>query len=671
MKKQMILAVLSLFLASCSRPPTQSGIDQAMMDKNVRPQTDFYLYMNGTWLKNTEIPADKSNYGMFSRLTDEAEKNLRTIIEEAANAKEKAQGSDAQKVGDMYVSFMDSARAEKLGLTPIEGDLGNVEKAKSKDDLVKLTASAIKVGSGTPFFLFVNQDSKKTTEYIINLYQGGLSLPDRDYYLRNDPRFVEIRKKFVAHMEKMFAMAGIADPEKKAKGVMDIEMAIAKAHWSNVENRDRNKTYNKFALAGLQALTPSFDWKLLFAELAGKGVDSLVVYQPSYLKSFGELFASQSLDDWKAYYTWRVLTNWSSLLSSNFVAEDFDFFQKTLQGVQEDRPRWKRAVSAVEGAMGEIVGKLYVERHFKPEAKERMVQLVKNLKESFRERIKNLPWMSDETKQKALAKLEKFGTKIGYPDKWRDYSALLVKANDLVGNTKRAATVEFERQLNKLGKPIDRTEWGMTPQTVNAYYNPNMNEVVFPAAILQPPFFSLDADDAVNYGGIGAVIGHEMTHGFDDQGRKSDGDGNLTDWWTEKDAQEFDKRSQVMVKQYGGYVVMDTLKLNGQLTLGENIADLGGLTISYYAYKKSVNGKEGPAIDGTTGDQRFFLGWSQVWARKYRDDELRRRIFVDPHSPSQYRVNGIVANMPEFYKAFDVKSSDPLYRADDIRVQIW
>lgn len=671
MKKLIPLLLVSLFLTSCSRAPMQSGIDQSMMDKSIRPQTDLFLFMDGTWLKRTDIPADKSNYGMFGKLADDAEKNLRTIIEEAANSKEKAQGSDAQKVGDMYLSFMDSTRIEKLGLTPIENDLAAVEKATSKDDLVKLTAASIKVGSGTPFFLFVNQDAKNATQYVVNLYQGGLSLPDRDYYLRNDPRFVDFRKKLVAHVEKMFTMAGIPEPAKKAKSVMDIEMAIAKGHWPNVENRDRNKTYNKYAVSGLQSLTPSFNWTMLISELGVKGVDSLIVYQPSYLKAFGEVFATRSLDDWKAYYTWRVLTNWASLLSGNFVAEDFNFFQKTIQGVQEDRPRWKRGVSAVEGAMGELVGRLYVERYFKPEAKERMVQLVHNLKESFRERIKSLPWMSEETKQKALAKLDKFGTKIGYPDKWRDYSALLIKTNDLVGNTKRAGTVEFERQINKLGKPIDRTEWGMTPQTVNAYYNPTMNEVVFPAAILQPPFFNTDADDAVNYGGIGAFIGHEMTHGFDDQGRKSDGDGNLTDWWTEKDAKEFDARAQVMVKQYSEYTPIDTLKLNGQLTLGENIADLGGLTISYYAYKKALNGKEAPVIDSMTGDQRFFLGWAQVWARKYRDDEMRRRIFVDPHSPSQYRVNGIIANMPEFYKAYDVKSTDPLYRSDDVRVQIW
>jgi putative endopeptidase len=668
-----LVAVLAfaLILVSCGKAPQQSGIDTALMDKTVRPQDDLYLYMNGQWLKTYEIPADKSNYGVFSKLADDAEKNLRTIIDEAAAAKDRPTGSDAQKVGDMYLSFMDSTRADKLGLDPIRADLAAVENASSKADLVKLAAVHTQSGIGTTFFLFVDQDPRIPTKYALQVYQGGLSMPDRDYYLRPDARFAEIRAKLATHIETMFTMAGIPDAAKKASRVVALETGIAKAHWANVENRDRVKTYNKFAVSTMQSVAPGFDWKLFFMNLGLPNADTVLVFQPSYLKAFGSQFASAPLDDWKAYYAWRVLSNWAPLLSSNFANEEFNFSGKTIQGIQEDRPRWKRAVSSVEGTMGEIVGRLYVERYFKPEAKERMVRLVQNLKDSFRERIKGLPWMSEETKQKALAKLEKFGTKIGYPDKWKDYSTLVIKADDLVGNARRSAFVEFRRQVDKLGKPIDRTEWGMTPQTVNAYYNPNMNEVVFPAAILQPPFFTLDADDAVNYGGIGAVIGHEMTHGFDDQGRRSDGDGSLTDWWTAKDNEEFMKRAAVMVKQYGAYTPIDTLKLNGQLTLGENIADLGGLTIAYYAYKKSLNGQEAPVIDGFTGDQRFFLGWSQVWARKYRDDELRRRIFVDPHSPSQYRVNGIVSNMPEFYKAYDVKPTDPLYRSDDIRVQIW
>jgi putative endopeptidase len=671
MTKLLGLVLLGLIVISCGTPPKQSGIDYSMMDTTFRPTDDFYMHMNGQWLKKYGIPADKSNYGTFSKLADEAEKNLRTIIEESANAREKRPGSDIQKVGDMYLSFMDSARAEQLGFEPIKSDLAAIQAATTREDLVNYTAYSARVGSGTPFFMFVNQDAKKPTEYIVNLYQGGLSLPDRDYYLRTDPRFGEIRAAFAAHMERMFTLAGIPDGAAKASKVMDIEMALAKAHWTNVENRDRNKTYNKVALSGKTSFAPGFDWRLYAAKTGITTIDSLVVYQPSYFKAFGELFATLPLDDWKTYYTWRTLTNWSPLLGSNAVSEDFDFFSKTLAGTQEDRARWKRAVGAIEGAMGEIVGRIYVERHFKPEAKERMVKLVANLKESFRDRIKGLAWMTDETKQKALAKLEKFGTKIGYPDKWKDYSALEIKVDDLVGNVRRASIVAFDRDIKKLGKPIDRTEWGMTPQTVNAYYNPSMNEVVFPAAILQPPFFNMDADDAVNYGGIGAVIGHEMTHGFDDQGRKSDGDGTLTDWWTSKDAEQFEQRAGILVDQYGAYSPIDTLKLNGKMTLGENIADVGGLTIAYYAYKKSLNGKQAPMIDGRTGEQRFFLGWAQVWARKYRDDEMRRRVLTDPHSPSQYRTNGVVANMPEFYRAFGVKEGDALYRAEGIRAQIW
>jgi predicted metalloendopeptidase len=395
------------------------------------------------------------------------------------------------------------------------------------------------------------------------------------------------------------------------------------------------------------------------------------VYQPSYLQSFGQLFRSASFDQWKDYYTWRLLTASAPYLSSDFARENFNFFSKTLQGVEEQRPRWKRGVSLVQRSLGFMLGKVYVEKHFKPEAKQRMVTLVKNLRVAFKERIDGLEWMGDATKEKAHAKLKKFSTKIGYPDVWRDYAKLEINPDDLIENVRKSGEFETQRQLDKLGKPIDREEWGMTPQTVNAYYSPTMNEIVFPAAILQPPFFNLAADDAVNYGGIGAVIGHELSHGFDDQGRKYDGEGNLTDWWTEEDGKEFERRADVMVAQYDAYNPIDTMKVNGRFTLGENIGDLGGLTIAYHAYQNSLDGKEAPVIDGMTGDQRFFLGWAQVWARKYRDDEIRRRLVVDPHALSQYRANGIVSNMPEFYEAFDVKEGDPMYRTEDIRVKIW
>jgi len=671
MTKYLSVLLVAFLFVACQTKQLGSGIDLTMMDKSVHPQADFYRYMNGTWLKTFDIPADKSNYGSFEKLGDLSEKNLRAIIDEVGNAQNKTKGSAGQKVGDLYASFMDSAKVEQLGITPIERDLAAINALGSKADLIAHAAALAKVGVPGPFFHFVHLDPKHTTQYIVKIYQAGLSLPDRDYYLKDDAKFRDFRTKFVSHMERMFTLAGYRDAASKARQVMDIEMRIAEVHWSNVENRDRTKTYNKLALADLNVLTPAFDWKS-YANEAGFGTqESLIVYQPSYIKGFGKLFATASLDDWKTYYTWRVLTSWAPYLSTPYVNEDFDFFGRTIQGIQEIRPRWKRGVSTVEDAMGELVGKIYVERYFKPEAKERMVRLVSNLKDAFGERIRGLEWMSAETKKKALEKLDKFGSKVGYPDIWRDYSKLEIVAGDLLGNVKRANQFEYERQLNKLGRPIDRSEWLMTPQTVNAYYSPEMNEVVFPAAILQPPFFNVEADEAANYGAIGAVIGHEMTHGFDDQGRKSDGEGNLTDWWTKEDEEKFVQRSQVMVNQYGQYRPIDTLRLNGQLTLGENIADLGGLTIAYYAYQKSLNGRKAPVVEGLTGDQRFFLGWAQIWARKYRDDELRRRLLIDPHSPSEYRVNGIVANMPEFYASYDVKTNDPLYRADSLRVKIW
>jgi putative endopeptidase len=665
----ILLAALIAF--SCQKPEMKSGIDASIMDKNVRPQADLYRYMNGSWLAKYEIPADRSNFGMFTKLADDAEKNLRTIIEEAGSAKDRPAGSPQQKVGDVYASFMDSATIEAQGISPIKADLAACQDLKSKEDIVRLAAAMGRQGVFGPFVFFVDQDEKNSTRYIVNVYQTGLSLPDREYYLRDDPRFKNFREQLTAHMEKMFTLAGYADAKGMASRTMGVEMQIARRHWSQVENRDRDKTYNKMALTELTAMTPTFNWTL-FAREAGFGSqESVRVFQPTYIRGLKEVFAGVPLADWKDYYAWRVLTSSAPYLSSAFVNENFSFFGRTLTGVEELRPRWKRGVSAVEETMGELVGRMYVERYFKPEAKQRMVQLVANLRAAYAERIKGLEWMSAETKQKALDKLAKFNAKIGYPDKWRDYSSMDIVKGDLVGNMRRAAAFEYQRQLDKLGRPIDRSEWFMTPQTVNAYYNATMNEVVFPAAILQPPFFNVDADDAVNYGGIGAVIGHEMTHGFDDQGRKSDGDGNLTDWWTDSDGKEFERRSGLMVDQYGRFNPIDTMKVNGQLTLGENIADLGGLTISYHAYQRSLAGKDSPVIDGLAGSQRFFLGWAQVWARKYRDDELRRRLLTDPHSPSEYRANGIVANMPEFYAAFDVKEGDPLFRSPSERVNIW
>jgi len=669
--KRSFLFALALLLTACQQAPQQSGIELAAMDTTVRPQDDLYLYMNGTWEKSFQIPADKPYYGVFTRLRDKSDQDIRGIIEEAAATTDAPKGSDMQKVGDMYRSFMDSAQTEELGLEPITAELEAIAALNSREELIRRCGHFMKTGVPTPFIAFIDQDAKQSTQYIVNLYQGGLSMPDRDYYLSDIPRLKEIREKFSTHLERIFAMAGYDNATARAQTVYRIEEALARHHWTRVDNRDRDKTYNKVALADFDADSPSFDWRLLASEAGIGSIDSLRVYQPSYFKALDEIWGSTSLEDWKTYYAWKTITRWAPYLDSAFVAEDFDFFRRTLSGVEENRPRWQRAVASVNGTLGEVVGRLYVARHFTPEAKERMTELVGNLKAAFRERIGDLDWMTSTTKEKALAKLEKFNTKIGYPDTWKDYSKLEIAPDDLVGNIRRSSIVEYRREVDKLGKPIDRAEWFMTPQMVNAYYAPNMNEIVFPAAILQPPFFNLEADDAVNYGAIGAVIGHEMTHGFDDQGRKSDGDGNLRDWWTEQDAREFEQRAEVMVAQAGTYRAVDTLHLNGRLTLGENIGDLGGLRIAFHAYKRALDGEAAPVLDGLSGEERFFLGWAQVWGTKYRDDFLRRLVLTDPHSPGPFRVNGILANMPEFQEVYGVEEGDRLYIAPEEMVQIW
>lgn len=667
----LLTMILSLVLMiSCSKGP-ESGIDVAGFDKSVRPQDDLYQYINGTWLEKTEIPPDKSNYGAFTELYDRSQVDLRTIIEETAALKNKKEGSDEQKVGDFYLSYMDSNLVEKLGFEPLKEEFERIDAIATHADLVKLIAHYKKISVQVPFAFWINQDLKKSDEYISYISQSGLGLPDRDYYFRDDQKFKDIRAKYVTYITELLSLAKIDDAAEKAEIIMKIETSLAEGHWTRVQNRDRDKTYNKYTINELDELTPAYSWSDYIKEAEIADIEAMIVRQPAYFKHMGEVFKKVSVKDWKSYFTFKLLSGSATLLSEDFVDLNFAFYGATLSGIEENRPRWKRAVSGINGILGEVVGKVYVKKYFEPKAKTRMVQLVENLRKSFAERIKEADWMSDGTKKKALEKLAKFNAKIGYPDKWKDYSKLVIKKYDLVGNYGRSNQVEYRREIGKLGKPIDRDEWFMTPQTVNAYYNPPMNEVVFPAAILQPPFFNMAADDAVNYGGIGAVIGHELTHGFDDQGRKSDGDGNLKDWWTKEDGQKFKERSDMMVKQYNEFKPIDTMRVNGKLTLGENIADLGGLTISYYAYKMSLNGKDAPVIDDMTGDQRFFAGWAQVWRRKYRDEELRRRLLTDPHSPSIYRVVGVVTNMPEFYAAYDVDENDKLFIPEDERVKIW
>ncbi len=648
-----------------------SGINLENFDRSVRPQDDLFRYVNGTWLANTDIPADKSNYGAFVILADKAREDMKAIIGESASAADVKPGSDAQKVGDLYNSYMDTARLNELKVQPLQAELAKIDAIADKKALAAYFAEAHRIGSDSPFGFYIDTDSKQPDRYISYFVHSGLGLPDRDFYFKDDEKSREIRDKYVKHIEKMFTLAGFDNPAQSAQTIMALETRIADAHWTRTERRDRDKTYNKYEKAKLETLAPDFDWQAFLEAGDVGGENEMVIRTPSFYTKFNSIFTETSLEDWKTYQRWQLLGSYASLLNEELDEAQFAFYGTVLQGTEQQEERWKRAVNAVNSLLGEMVGKVYVEKHFKPEAKARMMKLVENLREAYRQSIIELEWMGEETKKKALEKLEKFRPKIGYPDKWRDYSALTIKGDDLVGNFIRARQFNYDYEINKLGKPIDRDEWFMTPQTVNAYYNPGMNEIVFPAAILQPPFFNMEADDAVNYGGIGAVIGHEMGHGFDDQGAKSDGDGMLQNWWTEQDLEEFRKRTGKLASQYSAYEVLPGEHLNGEFTLGENIGDLGGLTIAYKAYQLSLGGKEAPVIDGFSGDERFFIGWAQVWARKYRDENLRQRITTDPHSPSEYRTNGVVRNMTEFVKTFNVQPGDKLYMPPEDRVKIW
>jgi putative endopeptidase len=649
-------------------PPT-SGIDQTYFDKSVRPQDDLFRAVNGRWLAQTEIPADRSDYGAFAILAEKAENDLREIIENCAADKDNAVGSERQKVGDLYASFMDDARIEQLGIEPIAPRLASIDAIKTKAELIEALARLSKFGITAPLGCAVSINAKKSDEYILHIYQSGLGLPDRDYYA--DDKFEEKLTAYQAYIERMLTLAKIPDAKRAAADIVALEAKIAKAHWSKVENRDADKTHNKMDLAELAELAPGFDWQLYFRSIGAKDAEEVIVSQPSYLTSMAELLDTVPLATWKVWLTRNTLHRYASLLNAELTDADFDFYGKTLHGVPIDRPRWKRGVAVVEGCLGEAVGKLYVEKRFPPEAKARMDLMVKNILDAYRLSIRELDWMSPATKEKALTKLATFTPKIGCPKKWRDYSALEIRRADLVGNIDRHAIYEWNRDLAKLGNPVDRDEWHMTPQTINAYYNASQNEVVFPAAILQPPFFDLTADDAVNYGGIGAVIGHEVGHGFDDQGSKWDGAGNLQQWWTAADRAKFDERGDALASQYDQFEPFPGFKVNGRFTLGENIGDLAGLTIAYQAYRLSLSNKAAPVIDGMTGDQRFFLGWAQVWRRKHREADLKNRLLTDPHSPAEYRVNGIVRNLPAFYSAFGVKEGDKLYLPPERRVKIW
>ena len=649
----------------------KSGIDREFVTPDVRPQDDLFRHVSGKWLSSAPIPPDRAMDGAFYRLRDQSEADLRTIIEEVAG---KDEGSaDAKKVGDLFASFMDEDRINELGLQPIQADLDQVKAISDKTAFLQLVGKLGRGGVEGAFGIGVNTDDKKSDQYIISVYQGGLGLPDESYY--RDDKFAPIREAYIKHIAQMFELAGWADPQGAAAKVMALETRLAQNHWDRVKSRDSTLTYNKKNPGELAEITPGLDWRTLW-EASGvtpKMVNEIIVAQPSYFTALADAVVNVPLDDWKDWLAWNVIRAHAPALSKPFVDANFAFYGKVLSGTQELKPRWKRGVATVEGALGEVVGKLFVEKHFPPEAKERMKQLVANLTAAYRQNIQNLEWMSPETKTKALEKLEKFTPKIGYPDDWRDYSKLEIRRDDLVGNLKRAAEFEIERNLAKLGQPVDKGEWFMTPQTVNAYYNPGMNEIVFPAAILRPPFFDMTADDAVNYGGIGAVIGHEIGHGFDDQGSKYNGDGNMVDWWTDADRKAFEGRAQKLIDQYSSYepAQLPGQHVNGALTIGENIGDLGGLTIAYQAYKLALGGKPAPVLDGLTGAQRFFIGWAQVWRGKARDAEATKRLATDPHSPAEFRCNGTIRNVPEFYEAFEVKPGDKLFLAPGDRVKIW
>ena len=658
----------------------RSGIDLSHVDADARPQDDLFGHVNGRWLAEYDIPADRATDGAFRYLFDRAEEQVRDLITEAsssASLKGTASGTDEQRIGDLYASFLDEDAVEHRGTQPLLDELATIDNAADADGLAAVIGALQRTGVGGGVGMYVDTDSKNSTRYLVHFTQSGIGLPDESYF--RDEQHAGVLAAYPGHIAKMFSLVFGGHPEQHAETaarIVALETKLAAAHWDVVKRRDADLTYNLRTFAELQDEGVGFDWVGWVTALGStpERVAELVVRQPDYLTAFAALWGSEDLEDWKRWARWRLIRARAPWLTDAIVAADFDFYGRLLTGTEQIRDRWKRAVSLVESLMGDAVGKLYVARYFPPDAKARIDTLVDNLKEAYRISISDLDWMTPQTRERALAKLDKFTAKVAYPEKWRDYSALVIDRDDLYGNYQRGYAVNHDRELAKLGGPVDRDEWFMTPQTVNAYYNPGMNEIVFPAAILQPPFFDADADDAANYGGIGAVIGHEIGHGFDDQGAKYDGDGNLVDWWTDDDRTEFGARTKALIEQYEAYTprALDTgHHVNGAFTVGENIGDLGGLSIALLAYQLSLNGKPAPVIDGLTGVQRVFYGWAQVWRTKSRDAEAIRRLAVDPHSPPEFRCNGVIRNVDAFYVAFDVAEDDALYLEPQRRVRIW
>ena len=664
----MFSALISTSPASAAAPV---GLDPANFDTKVRPQDDFFRYANGGWLDRTEIPADKARWGSFNEIDEAARGVVRSILEEPAPAGSKVD-PDAVKLRTLYASFMDQKAANAAGAKPLAADFARIDALKSKSDVVAEFGYLDRIGANGPLDFAVHQDNRDSTRYIVDLVQSGLGLPDRDYYLKDDEKLKAFRGKYREYVAAMLGKIGVADAGRRAGEILGLETRIAEAQWTLVENRDPVKGYNKMATADLAKLSHDIDWPRFLTAIgvAGK-ISDLTVSQPSYVSKLGEIVATTPLETWQVYLKWRVLNHAAPYLSDEFVDTRFAFYGTTLRDVPVSEPRWKRGVHFAEGAMGEAIGRQYVARTFPPESKARVEKLVANLLATFRRNIDSLDWMGPGTRAEAQAKLGAFTAKIGYPTHWRDYSKLKVVAGDLLGNARRATLFEVDRQIGKLGTPIRRDEWTMTPQTVNAYYNPELNEIVFPAAILQPPFFQAEADDAVNYGGIGVVIGHEISHGFDDQGSQFDGKGNLRDWWTADDHERFKAKTEALVAQYSGYEVVKGYPVNGKLTLGENIADNSGLAVAYKAYQSTLDGKAAPVINGLTGDQRFFASYATVWRQKEREGESIRLNKTDPHSPPKFRVRGALANQDAFFAAFDVRPGDPMYVPAEARTKIW
>jgi putative endopeptidase len=655
-----------------SIPSLDSGIDLRNLDPDVRPQDDFYRHVNGTWLQATQIPADKSEVSVFSKLDDAEQEALRDLVEDAARAAARSAEPNRHKIGDLFGGFMDEAQLERQGLRPLDAELARVDMLQDKSAIPALLAHYNALGVRTVYDTHVGQDARDSTTYVVGIDQSGLGLPDRDYYLQSDAKLAHIRDRYREHIEKMLVLAGVATAAADAQAILLLETRIAQAQWTKVENRDPVKTYNKVARGNLALLTPGHDWHsyLTAADLDGR-IDYVIVSQPSYLAALGKIVRETELCVWQAYFRSQLLAAFAPYLSRAFVDEHFAFYGTVLNGIPVNRPRWKRGVALVNRCLGEALGQLYVEKHFQPESKARMLALVGNLLAAYRTSIATLDWMGPQTKHEAHTKLAKLVTKIGYPNKWRDYSGLEIIRADLVGNVMRAAAFDYQYALKKLGKPIDREEWEMTPQTINAYYDPQKNEIVFPAAILQPPFFDPRADDAVNYGSIGAVIGHEISHGFDDQGSQFDAQGNLRDWFTKDDHEKFAAKTAAIALQYSAYEPVPGYHINSALTLGEDIADNSGLAVAYRAYRLSLGANAAPLIGGLTGDQRFYIGWAQAWRAKVRENTAILRIKADPHSPPRFRILGTVVNQPGFYAAFDVQPGDKMYLPPHKRVTIW